>query len=91
MTKAIAGLEEMLGVKLFDRFAHGVEPTVHGLSFAPRAIAIFDELLGSGIDGSLHVGITEMPAIPFLPVAVNRMIDVAPNIFVSIIEDGTRG
>ena len=96
VTKAIAGLEEMLEVKLFDRYAHGVEPTVHGLSFAPRAIAIFDELrraaqdierVNCGVDGSLRVGTVEMPAIPFLPVAINRMIDVAPNIFVSIVED----
>jgi DNA-binding transcriptional LysR family regulator len=28
VTKAIAGLEDMLGVKLFDRTAGGVEPTV---------------------------------------------------------------
>ena len=44
VTKAIAGLEATLGVKLFDRHANGAEPTVHGLSFAPRAAAIFDEL-----------------------------------------------
>ena len=38
VTKAIAGLEDTLGYKLFDRVANGVEPTVHGRSFAPRAI-----------------------------------------------------
>ena len=100
VTKSIAGLEQMLGVTLFDRFGHGVEPTVHALSFAPRAIAIFEELrraaqdlerVSAGIDGSLRVGVTEMPAIPFLPVAINRMIDVAPKIFVSIVEDGHPG
>ena len=100
VTKSIAGLEQMLGVTLFDRFGHGVEPTVHALTFAPRAIAIFEELrraaqdlerVSAGIEGSLRVGITEMPAIPFLPVAINRMIDVAPKIFVSIVEDGHPG
>ena len=39
VTKAIAGLEDTLGVKLFDRVFNGVEPTVHGRSFAPRATA----------------------------------------------------
>ncbi len=100
VTKSVAGLEQILEIKLFDRFAHGVEPTVHAQTFAPRALAIFDELrraaqdlerVGSGADGSLRVGITEMPAIPFLPVAINRMLDVSPNIFVSVVEDGHPG
>lgn len=96
VTKAIAGLEETLGVKLFDRVANGVEPTVHGRSFAPRAVAVFDELrraaqdltlLETGAQGSLRVGTVPMPAIPFLPVAVNRLIDAHPGIFLSLVEE----
>ena len=96
VTKSIAGLEAMLGVKLFDRAAHGVEPTLLGLSFAPRAVAIFDELrraaqdlalVSRGEKGTLRVGIVPMPAIPFLPVAVGRLADEHPNIFVSVVED----
>ena len=96
VTKAIAGLEETLGFKLFDRVAHGVEPTVHGRSFAPRAIAVFDELrraaqdltlLSSGAQGSLRVGTVPMPAIPFLPVAINRLVDAHPGIFLSVVEE----
>jgi len=96
VTKAIAGLEDTLGFKLFDRVAHGVEPTVHGRSFAPRAIAIFDELrraaqdltlLSSGAQGSLRIGTLPMPAIPFLPVAINRLIDAHPGIFLSVVEE----
>jgi DNA-binding transcriptional LysR family regulator len=96
VTKAIAGLEEMLEVRLFDRASHGVEPTVHGLSLAPRAIAIFDELrraaqdlslVSSGAEGTLRVGILPMPAIPFLPLAVRRLTEDHPNIFVSVAEE----
>lgn len=96
VTKAIAGLEETLGVKLFDRLANGVEPTVHGRSFAPRARAVFDELrraaqelslLSSGAAGSLRVGTLPMPAIPFLPVAVNRLIGEHPGILVAVVEE----
>jgi DNA-binding transcriptional LysR family regulator len=96
VTKAIAGLEDTLGHKLFDRVASGVEPTVHGRSFAPRATAIFDELrraaqdltlLSSGAKGSLRVGILPMPAIPFLPVAVNNLLDVHPGILVAVVEE----
>ena len=96
VTKAIAGLEETLGVKLFDRFSHGVEPTVHAASFAPRAQAIFDELrraaqdlslVSRGAAGTLRVGISPMPAIPFLPVAIDRLKEHNGDVFVSIVED----
>ena len=95
VTKSIASLEDTLGVKLFDRVANGVEPTVHGRSFAPRARAVFDELrraaqelalLSSGAVGSLRVGVVPMPAIPFVPVAVHRMLDEHPGILVSLVE-----
>ena len=96
VTKAIAGLEQTLGLKLFDRIANGVEPTEHGLCFAPRAVAVFDELrraaqelalLSSGAKGSLRVGTVPMPAIPFLPVAINRLLDAHPGIFLSVVEE----
>ena len=92
VTKAIAGLEEMLGVKLFDRHAQGVQPTVHGLSLAPRAVAVFEELrraaqdlgrVSSGVDGTLRIGTLPMPAVPFLPVAVKELTLARPGVFVS--------
>ena len=95
VTKAIAGLEQTLGVKLFDRHANGIEPTVHGLSFAPRAVAIFDELrraaqelamVSSGATGTLRVGTVPMPAIPFLPIAIQRLVAVHPKAFVAVVE-----
>ncbi len=95
VTKAIAGLEETLGIKLFDRHANGVEPTAHGMSFAPRAAAIFDELrraaqdlamVSSGATGTLRIGTVPMPAIPFLPIAIQRLVEVHPNAFVSVVE-----
>jgi DNA-binding transcriptional LysR family regulator len=96
VTKAIASLEQTLQVRLFDRVANGVEPTVHGRSFAPRAAAIFDELrraaqeltlVSSGAKGSLRVGIVPMPAIPFLPVALNRLLDEHPDVLTSVVEE----
>jgi len=95
VTKAIAALEELLSVKLFDRAANGVEPTVHGLSFAPHALAIFSELrsaaqefaiVASGAKGTLHIGTVPMPAVPFLPVAIRRLVDDHPDIFISVAE-----
>lgn len=95
VTKAIASLEGTLGFKLFDRIANGVEPTVHGHAFAPRAVAIFDELrraaqeltlLDSGATGTLRVGTVPMPAIPFLPVALGALADRHPGILMSVVE-----
>lgn len=95
VTKAIASLEEMLGVKLFDRSANGVEPTVHGESFAPHATAIFGELrsaaqqlaiVSSGAKGTLRVGTVPMPAAGFLALAIKRLVDAHPSVFVSVVE-----
>lgn len=96
VTKAIAGLEETLGCKLFDRVANGVGPTVHGISFAPRARAVFDELrraaqelslLSRGAVGTLRIGVLPMPAIPFVPVALNKLMKEHPKVTVSVVEE----
>jgi len=95
VTKAIASMEDMLEVRLFDRRADGVEPTVHGLAFAPRAVAIFGELrsaaqalaiVSSGATGTLHIGTVPMPGVAFLPIAIRDLVDHHPDIFVSVIE-----
>jgi DNA-binding transcriptional LysR family regulator len=96
LSKSIAGLEETLGVKLFDRVANGVELTVHGHGFAPRARAVFDELrraaqelalVSSGAVGSLRVGALPLPAIPVVPAAVGRLLDAHPGVQVSLVEE----
>ena len=95
VTKAIAGLEKVLEVRLFDRNPNGVEPTVHGLSFAPRALAIFGELrtaaqdlaiVSSGSKGTLHIGTVPMPGVAFLPRALKRLLAAHPDVFVSVVE-----
>ena len=44
VSKAIAEMEQVLGVRLIDRGRQGVEPTPHGLALLKRGIAIYDEL-----------------------------------------------
>lgn len=96
VTRSIASLEDMLGVKLFDRDQNGIEPSPHGLSLAPRVAAVFDELrraaqelslVSNGSTGTLRIGTLAMPAVPFLPVAVRRLTEAHPEIFVSVIEE----
>lgn len=95
VTKAIADLETMLGVKLFDRNAAGAEPTIYGQSFARHAGAIFGEMrsaaeeldiISSGAKGTLHIGAVPMPASGILPVAIKRMLVEHPSILVSVVE-----
>lgn len=68
VSKVIADLEDVLGVRLFDRSPQGVEPTAYGRALLKRSIAIFDDL-GTGVDelkfladptsGELRIGSTE--------------------------------
>ncbi|MFO1313642.1 MAG: LysR family transcriptional regulator [Burkholderiales bacterium] len=95
VTKAIAGLEDLLGIKLFDRTAKGVELTVHGATFASHATAVFDELrnaarqmeiVSSGVTGSLVVGVVPLPAKTFLPRAIDALTRDHRHVFISVVE-----
>src|SRR5690349_3706936 len=44
ISKAIADLEQTLGVRLLDRGPQGVEPTLYGSVLVRRGLAVFDEL-----------------------------------------------
>ena len=44
VSKAIADLEQALGVRLLDRSRQGVEPTPYGHALIKRGVAVFDEL-----------------------------------------------
>jgi DNA-binding transcriptional LysR family regulator len=44
------------------------------------------ELISSGATGSLRIGSVPMPAIPFLPIAIMRLVDTHPGSFVSVVE-----
>jgi DNA-binding transcriptional LysR family regulator len=82
VSKVIADLEEVLGVRLFDRSPQGVEPTPYGRAFLKRSIAIFDDLR-TGVDeikfladptsGELRIGSTE-PLLAGLGLAVMQRL-----------------
>jgi len=44
VSKAISDLEHLLGVRLLDRTANGVEPTIFGEALLRRGLSVFDEL-----------------------------------------------
>ena len=68
ISKAIADLEQVLGVRLLDRSRQGVEPTTYGRTLIQRSTAAFDELrhgvndidfLSDPSSGELRIGIVE--------------------------------
>src|SRR4051794_41431269 len=68
VSKAVADLEHVLGVRLLDRTHQGVEPTPYGLALAKRGVALFNELrqgvqdidsLADPTAGGLRVGAPE--------------------------------
>lgn len=78
VSKVIADLEALLGVRLFDRSPQGVEPTPYGRAWLKRSVALFDDLR-TGVDeikfmadpaaGELRFGSTE-PLLAGLGAAV---------------------
>jgi DNA-binding transcriptional LysR family regulator len=68
VSKVVADLEGMLGVRLFDRSPQGVEPTAYGRALLRRCITIFDDLrtsvdeikfMADPTAGELRIGSTE--------------------------------
>ncbi len=68
VSEIIADLEHTFGVRLLDRIARGVEPTIYGNALLKRGIAAFDELKQSTRDiafladptvGELKIGCAE--------------------------------
>jgi DNA-binding transcriptional LysR family regulator len=82
VSKAIAELEDALGVRLFDRSPQGVEPTPYGRALIKRSIGIFDDLrtsvdelkfLADPTSGELRIGSTE-PLLAGLGAAVMERV-----------------
>jgi DNA-binding transcriptional LysR family regulator len=91
VSKTIADLEHMLGVRLLDRTPKGVEPTLYGRVLLKRSLAVFDELrqsvkeiefLADPSAGELRMGLTEVPAAGIIPAAIDRLWRRYPRITV---------
>jgi DNA-binding transcriptional LysR family regulator len=89
VSKVVADLEDMLGVRLFDRTPQGVEPTLYGQALLRRSVALFDDLktsvdevrfLADPTAGELQFGATE-PLLSGIGTAViNRLSRQYPRI-----------
>jgi DNA-binding transcriptional LysR family regulator len=82
ISRAIADLERVFGVRLLDRSRRGVEPTSYGRALIKRSAAVFDEIqqgvrdiefLADPTAGELRVGASIAVAAGFIVAAVNRL------------------
>lgn len=82
VSKAIGELESVLGVRLLERSARGVEPTAHGQALLRRGRVIFDELRQGANElnflsepgvGELGVGAGESLAASMVPAVIDRV------------------
>lgn len=89
VSKAVADLERLFGVRLFDRNAQGVELTIYGRALLSRGIAVFDELKQSVHDiafladrtvGELRIGCTEWLEAGLVSVVIEQLSRRYPRI-----------
>jgi DNA-binding transcriptional LysR family regulator len=93
VSKAIAELEQVLGVRLFDRVPSGVEPTPHGRALIKRSVAIFDDLrtsvseletLSDPTAGELRIGCEENLSTGLLPTLIDGLTQRYPKLLFNI-------
>lgn len=82
VSKTIADLENMVGVRLFDRSPQGVAPTLYGHALLKRSIAVFNDLrtsvteldfLSDSTAGELRIGSSEAVAAGVLGAIIDRL------------------
>ena len=94
VSEAIAGLENVLQVRLLDRSPRGIEPTVYARALLKRGHVVFDELkqgiqdiefLANPQVGEVRVGCPESMAAGFVSEVIDRMSHRYPQISVHVI------
>jgi DNA-binding transcriptional LysR family regulator len=95
VSDAIANLEGALGVRLLDRSAKGVEPTVYATTLLKRTDAVFDELragvkdieaLADSTAGEVRLACPEFLAGGFIPDAIDGFARRYPDIICRVAE-----
>jgi len=94
ISKVIANLEHVLGVRLLERDRHGAEPTSYGAALLRRGITVFDELragvkeiefLVDPTAGDVRIGCNPILATSFLPAVIDRLSRRFPRIVFHVV------
>ena len=98
VSKAIAEMENTLGVALLDRTSQGVEPTLYGRALLKWTVAVFDDLrqgvreiefLADPRAGNVRVGSHEIMNAGLLPAVIGRLSRQHPRLVFSITQAPT--
>jgi DNA-binding transcriptional LysR family regulator len=94
ISKAVADLEHILGLRLLDRTAKGVETTLYGKALLQRGVGAFDELrqgvndlaaLADPTQGEVRVGAPEAIAAGLLPAAIDHFSRRYPRVAINVV------
>jgi DNA-binding transcriptional LysR family regulator len=93
VSKAIGELEHTLGVRLLDRGARGIEPTIFGRALIARGNRAFDELrqgvrdiefLADAAVGEVRIECQESIAAAILPPVIHRFSRAYPRVLLHV-------
>src|SRR5882757_10537547 len=95
ISRSIAELEHVLGVRLLDRHRQGVEPTDYGRALLDCGVAVFDDLrqgvkniefLADPTAGEVRIGCNPHLATSFVSAVVDRLSRRYPRIVFHVAE-----
>ena len=95
VSKTIADLERILGMRLVERGQRGVALTHLGRALLTRSVSILDdvrssvrelELLADPVAGNLCIGVTEAMAFTLVPAVISKMSQSYPRVTFEIIQ-----
>jgi DNA-binding transcriptional LysR family regulator len=98
VSKTISDLEHTLGVRLFDRAAHGVEATAYGQALLKCGLAVFDEMrqgmkqlefLDDPTSGELRLGCPDIITAGLLPAIIERFSRDYPKVRFHVVHANT--
>lgn len=97
-SKQLRDLEDMLGVRLFERLSRGMEPTLYGESMLRHARMALTSIslahadiaaMKSGLTGQVAVGAIMASSITLLPRAITRVKQAAPLMRIAVEMEGS--
>jgi len=89
VSEVIANLEHALGVRLLDRGAQGIEPTIYGGALLKRSVVVFDELkqsirdiefLSDATTGEVRIACAQALEYTLLPEIILRFSEQYPRV-----------
>jgi DNA-binding transcriptional LysR family regulator len=98
ISKAINEIEHVVGVRVLNRTAQGVEPTAYGRALLKWTISVFDDLrqavkdiesLADPGSGEVRLGTTDAMIAGFVPAAIDRFSRQYPKVVFEVLPAAT--